>query len=235
MKRTLLLNLAALIALTMLLSGCGRPLTEKERAFAATITGETLNVNRVRLVRGAPVAAVTFRRKARPRVTCRARILPPARTEIVTAKPAAVALFNRVFFTRDWYVDDFLRLSPDTLVLTDAMLLAHELIHVWQWQQRKLTGYTPWRAAAEQIKSDDPYLFDLDASPKFIEFGYEQQATIVEEYVCCRALAPAAARTKRLHALLSAVMPVRPLPADGKREADVLIPWKDADLRGICT
>jgi hypothetical protein len=231
MKPVLVAGLVACLSLT----GCGRPLTENERAFAATITGDALNVEKVRLVRGAPVAAVTFQRKARPRVTCRERILPPAKTEIVTAKPAAVALFNRVFFTRDWYIDDFLRKYPDTLILTDAMLLAHELTHVWQWQHRKLTGYTPWRAAAEQIKSDDPYLFDLDTSTRFLDFGYEQQGTIVEEYVCCRALEPAAARTKRLHDLLSAVMPVRPLPADGQREADVLIPWKGAQIDGICS
>ena len=226
--------LAICASLALVVSSCGRPLTPNERAFAATITGDALNINRVRLVRGAPVAAVTFRRQARPRVTCRARILPPPRSEIVTAKPAAVALFNRVFFTRDWYIDDFLRRYPDTLILTDAMLLAHELTHVWQWQHRKLTGYSPLRAAAEHGTSDDPYLFDLNTSPRFLDFGFEQQGTIVEEYVCCRALAPHAERTKRLHRMLAEVMPVRPLPKDGKRERDVLLPWKDAEVDGIC-
>lgn len=225
---------AILAVISMILAGCGRPLTEKEQAFAASITGDTLDFSKVRLVRGAPLAAVTFRRQARPRVTCRERILPPAKNEIVTARPAAVALFNRVLFTREWYVDDFLRTSPDALLLTEAMLLAHELTHVWQWQQRKLTGYHPWRAAREQLTSDDPYLFDLDTSPRFLDFGFEQQGTIVEEYVCCRALAPAAKRTERLHTMLSEVMRVRPLPADGQREMDVLLPWKGAELQGIC-
>lgn len=216
------------------LTSCGRPLTETEKAFVASIHGDTLNTDKIRLVRGAPVAAVTFRRKARPRVTCRERILPPPRSEIVTAKPAAVTLYNTVFFARDWYTADYLRGFPERLSLTAAMLLAHELTHVWQWQQRALTGYSPWRAVAEHGASDDPYLFDLGTSPQFLDFGYEQQGSIVEEYVCCRALAPTAARTKRLHDMLAQVMPVRPLPANGKREFDVLLPWSEADLETVC-
>jgi hypothetical protein len=60
------------------------------------------------------------------------------------------------------------------------------------------------------------------------------QGTIVEEYVCCRALAPDGARTLRLHALLAEVMPVAPLPTDG-REGAVVLPSREADLDGICT
>lgn len=52
--------------------------------------------------------------------------------------------------------------------------------------------------------------------------------------MCCRALAPQAARTRRLHEMLADVMPVSALPRQG-RENDVYLPWKDADLRGICS
>lgn len=217
-----------------LLSGCGRSLSETETAFLSRLHGDALDVSRVRLVEGALVGSVTFQRKARPRVTCRERLLPPAKTEIVTASPAAVALFNRVFFTHDWYVDNYLPAYPDRLYLVEAMLLAHEMTHVWQWQNRKQTGYHPLRAAAEHGNSPDPYLFDLNESPDFLSYGYEQQGTIVEEYVCCRALAPQAARTKRLHDMLHVAFPVSDLPREG-RESDVYLPWKDADLTGICT
>ncbi|KUJ76924.1 hypothetical protein AVO45_10565 [Ruegeria marisrubri] len=215
------------------LASCGRPLTDTERAFAARVHGEDLDLNRVRLVEGAPVGPVTFKRTARPRVTCRERILPPAKEEIVTGKPAAVALFNRVFFTRDWYLDDYMPEYPDTVNLIAAMLLAHELTHVWQWQNRKETGYHPLRAAAEHGRDADPYLFELDGAPDFLSYGFEQQGAIVEEYVCCRALAPEAARTKRLHAMLSQAFDVADLPPRG-RESDVLIPWKGAKIEGIC-
>lgn len=226
--------LASLIALAVLalLAGCGRPLTGTERAFAETLQGGDMDLQRVRLVRGAPVGRVTFHRKPRPAVTCRERIVPPETDAVITTRPAAVTLFNRIFFSRGWYLDDYAPDYPDRLYLAEAMLLAHELTHVWQWQNRARTGYSPLLAATEH-RADDPYLFDLDGTPEFRSFGYEQQGAIVEEYVCCRALAPQAARTRRLHEMLSQEFPISPLP--GKtRESDVYIPWKDARIAGIC-
>ncbi|WP_424984490.1 hypothetical protein [Microbulbifer sp. S227A] len=222
-----------LFLILALVCSCGRPLTDTEEAFIRGLQGEQLDTSRIRIVRGAPVAAVTFRRKARPRVACRERILPPVKEEIVTTKPAAVALFNHVYFARDWYLDDYMRDYPERLYLVQSMLLAHEMTHVWQWQNRARTGYSPLRAAAEHGSVDDPYLFDLNEAPDFLSYGYEQQGAIVEEYVCCRALAPDAARTKRLHDMLSGAFPVSDLPA--ARESDVYLPWRDAELAGICS
>ncbi|MEO0401876.1 MAG: hypothetical protein AAF214_05830 [Pseudomonadota bacterium] len=221
-----------LFLILMLLAGCGRPLTEAERAFAATIQGDALDADKVRLVDGAPTRAVTFRRKARPRTTCRELILPPVKTEIVTAKPAAVALWTHVLFDKDWYLDDYVADYPDEINLVAAMLLAHELTHVWQWQNRKVTGYSPLKAAREHKFGGDPYLFDIENERQFSEFGYEQQGSIVEEFVCCRALAPQAPRTKRLHSLIAKSMPVAPLPQS--RQHDVRLPWDGVELDGIC-
>ena len=215
-----------------LLAACGRPLTEAEIEFSRTIHGDTLNVSKVRLIDGAPTRAVTFRRKPRPRTTCREKILPPAKDEIVTAKPAAVALWNSVLFDEDWYLDDYLPDYPDRIGLVAAMLLSHELTHVWQWQNRKVTGYTPLKAAREQFTGDDPYLFNIENKREFLNFGYEQQGSIVEEYVCCRALDPTGARTERLHALIGQVMPVTPLPSG--REYAVRVPWAGVEVEGIC-
>lgn len=222
------------ILILLLLCSCGRPLSETETEFAQTLLGDQLDTDRVRLVDGAPVDTVTFRRKPRPRLTCRERIFPPPKGETVTFTPAAVTLFNTVYFSRDWYVKNYLPDYPNRLYLVEAMLLAHELTHIWQWQNRNRTGYNPLRAAAEHGAVDDPYLFDLAGAPDFLSFGYEQQGAIVEEYVCCRALAPEAGRTKRLHAMLEQTFPVADLPGS-KRESDVFLPWKDADLRGICS
>jgi len=221
------------LSILILLSACGRPLTETEMAFAQDLQGSQLNTKRIRLVEGAPVAPITFHRKKRPRIACRERILPPIKDEIVTSKPAAVTLFNRVYFARDWYIDNYFPDYPERLYLVQAMLLAHELTHVWQWQNRKQTGYSPMRAAAEHGSVDDPYLFDLSATPDFLSYGFEQQGAIVEEYVCCRALAPDGARTKRIHDMLKDAFPVRDLPGR-KRESNVYLPWKDVELKGIC-
>ncbi|UWQ38572.1 hypothetical protein K3552_06080 [Leisingera aquaemixtae] len=221
-----------LLLALLLLAACGRPLTETERAYLGTLHGTSLNPDKVRIVDGAPLGPITLHRTPRPRVTCRERILPPVREEIITTKPAAVALFNRIFFTRDWYVDNYLPDYPQRLHLVEAMLLAHEATHVWQWQNRSRTGYSPLRAAAEHGPDRDPYLFDLEGGADFLAYGFEQQGAIMEEYVCCRSLAPQAERTKRLHRMLVAAMPVSPLPQS--RESDVYLPWKDASLKGIC-
>lgn len=221
-----------LFLILVLLASCGRPLTESERAFLDTIHGDTLNMDVVRLHDGAPTRAVTFRRKPRPRTTCRELILPPPTEAIVTSKPAAVALYNRVLFDKDWYIDDYLPDYPDKIGLIAAMLFAHELTHVWQWQNRATTGYSPLRAAREHGGGADPYLFEIDASRKFGDFGFEQQGSIMEEYVCCRALDPTAERTARLHGLIAQVMPVAPLPQS--REFDVRLPWDGVQLNGIC-
>jgi hypothetical protein len=227
------MRIALFACLILVLSTCGRPLTETERAFSRSIHGETINLNRVRFVDGLPVQEVTFKRKARPRVSCREKILPPITDKIITTKPAAVSLFNKVLFSEDWYLDDYAPAYPDKLHLVAAMLFAHEMTHIWQWQNRKVTGYHPLRAAVEHGTSDDPYLFDLEGDAEFLSHGFEQQGAIVEEYVCCRAIAPQAARTKRLHTMLKGAFPVSDLPASG-REHDVYMPWKDAELDGIC-
>jgi len=222
----------ALFAVCLLISACGRPLTDTEAAFATKIHGDALDRDRVRLVRGALVGSVTFERKPRPRVTCRERILPPAKEEIALTRPAAVVLFNRVYFTHDWYLTDFAPDYPERLFLVEAMLLAHELTHIWQWQNRAVTGYHPLLAAGEHTATDDPYLFDPTETRDFLSYGYEQQGAIVEEYVCCRALAPEAERTQRLHKMLSAAFPVSRLPE--RRESAVYLPWAGAELDGIC-
>jgi hypothetical protein len=226
------LLLSLLLAVLVTISGCGRRLTPQEIAFAESLQGDATDLSRVRLVKGAPLASITFQRKPRPRLTCRERIMPPETGEIVTAKPAAVTFFNHILFTRDWYLPDYLPHYPRILYLSEAMLLAHEMTHVWQWQNRTKTGYSPFRAAAEHRGTDDPYLFDLKGAPDFLSFGYEQQGAIMEEYVCCRSLAPQASRTKRLHAMLAGAMPVAPLPQS--RQSDVVLPWRGVELQGIC-
>lgn len=216
----------------LLLAACGRPMTDNEVAFAQMLHGETLDTDRVRIVEGAPTRAVTFRREPRPRTACRERIVPPRTEEIVTSKPAAVAVYNHILFDKDWYLDDYTPDFPSQINLVAAMLFAHELTHAWQWQNRERTGYSPWRAAFEHGGGRDPYLFDLENDAQFSDFGFEQQGAIVEEYICCRALDPTAPRTERLHEMLTDVMPVHPLPT--ARPYAVGLPWDGVEIEGIC-
>lgn len=219
-----------LLVPALLLLACGRPLTPQEAAFATRLHGDTLDIARIRLHAGAPVGAVSFDRPPRPRLTCRERLLPEPRGTRVTVSPAAVVVFNRVFFAHDWYAADFLPGYPDRISLTHAMLFAHEMTHVWQWQNRALTGYSPLRAAREHRVSADPYLFEVTTGARLLDYGFEQQASIVEEYVCCATLDPAAPRTAHLRAMLAAAVPLEPLSPP----AEVTLPWDGAETEGIC-
>ena len=82
----------------------------------------------------------------------------------------------------------------------------------------------------EHFVDEDPYLFEVDASRRFLDYGYEQQASLVEEYVCCTALDPEGARTDRLRALLAQVIEPGALP-----DRPVFVPWEGVQARGICS
>lgn len=220
----------ALFICLLILAACGRPLSPGEASFATQMHGASLDVSRVRLHDGALIGKSTYTRPKRPRLACRERILPEPASDTVTVSPAAAALFSHLFFAHDWYEADYLPGYPERMSLFHAMLLAHEITHVWQWQNRARTGYTPWRSAAEHNRSADPYLFDIDTRADLLDYGYEQQASIVEEYVCCAALDPGAPRTGRLEAMLRAAFPMQRLHIP----AQVSLPWKGAKTRGIC-
>lgn len=218
------------ILLLILLAACGRPLTPSEATFASQLYGDSLDVNRIRVVDGALVGKVTYTRQKRPRLTCRERILPEPTSEKVTVSPAAIVLHNKVFFAKDWFEPDFLPVYPERYSLIHAMLFAHEMAHVWQWQNRAVTGYTPFKAANEHGGGKDPYLFDIKTDTSLLDYAYEQQASIVEEYVCCATLDPMAPRTKRLENLLRDSFPLQKLTIPNQ----IALPWEEAEVEGIC-
>ena len=225
MKQVLILTALVFLA------ACGRPLTENERHFAEALHGDTINPARVRFHDGHFAGSYTYTRPARPRVTCQERIFPP-RVGQVTISPGATTFFNRVLYREDLYRDDFLAELPEVIDLFDAMLFAHEMTHVWQWQNRDRTGFTPWRAALEHTGSPDPYLFETDRGD-FLDYGFEQQGSIVEEYVCCRLLDPDAPRTARIGAMIAEHMDVARLDQVLAGPA-IRIPWAGAETEGIC-
>lgn len=224
------------LILCLALVACARAPTPNERAFLDTLHGATLDTDRVRLLGNLATSPRPFTRQARLRITCTERVYPPPRSGRVFVQTGAMAGFRTVWFRADLWRDDFLPDWPDRIDLWDAMLFAHEITHIWQWQNRRLTGYHPLKAAFEHLTHADPYLFDPESRADFLSFGYEQQAMIVEEFVCCRALAPDAGRTARLHAMLAPVMPVAPLQslAKGAARPDVVIPWDGVQVQGIC-
>ncbi|MCP5072281.1 MAG: hypothetical protein GY947_03185 [Rhodobacteraceae bacterium] len=226
--------LLVVVILSFFPQGCGRPLTHAEKSFTQSILGEQIDTKSVRVMNGALIGNVTRKRRARPQIACRERIWPVPETEIVTTSTSAFVLFNKVFVSRYFYSEDFLEGYPEKIPLAKAMRLAHELTHVWQWQNRDITGYHPARGASEHEPGTDPYLFELNATQQFLDFPYEQQASIVEEYVCCRTLDPNGARTSRLQDLLQNLLPPQSTTASVPGPEPIL-PWQEAKTKGICS
>lgn len=218
-----------ILALLLLLAACGRPLTASETALASRMFGPGLDTTQMRFYRNGFVGMRTRLFPVRPRTTCRERILPPAEGAYESGRAAGVVLFNTVNVRPNVLRPDFSRRPDGRMSLIAAMYLVHEMTHVWQWQNRDRTGYTPLRVGAEHTHGADPYLFDPDARANFLDYGYEQQASLVEEYLCCQVLDPGGARTRRLHDLLSQVMEAGRLPP-----VEVSLPWDGVERRGIC-
>ena len=215
------------------LAACGRPLSDGELRLTADIMGPTLDPAPIRLSQNALIGLSSSTYAVRPQVTCRERIGPTPSAPTFTARTAGVALFNRVLTSTDWTAPDYLPDYPQAMNIVAAMYFTHEMTHVWQWQNRAVTGYHPLRAAAEHGRTDDPYLFDPDGEIPFLAMGYEQQASLVEEYVCCRTIAPEGARTQRLWAKLSEAMAVTP-PLQSSRPDTITGIATNANLQGVC-
>lgn len=222
--------LRAALAAFLMLSACARPLTPTEADFAAaTLPG--LDADATRLHRGPSLSLIPLSRPPRPGTACQDRIGPPEGEARVRVVIGGFVWRNRVIAAGRFFSPDYLPDYPEQLPLAEAMFLAHELTHVWQWQAREMTGYTAWRAVAEHRASDDPYRFTLDPGRAFLDYGYEQQAALVEEFVCCRALDPNGARTEDLHRLLAPHFPGLARAPLVRRVALV----KHRDTEGICS
>ncbi|MBM2577860.1 hypothetical protein JQC91_16250 [Jannaschia sp. Os4] len=228
------------LALLLVLAACGRPLTEAERALLAPIHGPSLDTAPIRIQSSPTVGVFPITYPARPRTTCRERIGPPPKTDVITGRTAGIVLFQRLFLRPDIARPDWAALDPapegsdepPALNLAAAMFFVHEMTHVWQWQNRAVTGYHPSKAFSEHLTTDDPYLLDGEGTARFLDYGYEQQATLVEEYLCCATLDPDGARTARLHALVGQALPVAP-PRSFPR--DVWLPEGGDDPATICS
>ncbi len=227
---TFRLTLLALLILT----ACGRPLSVGETRFAETMLGDQIDPQKVRVSRFSGFDKFTTTRPRRTQRTCREVIWPEPEGDTVTVSTAAFVLFDQIFISDALFHDDYLPKYPERMNLAAAMLLGHELVHVWQWQNRDRTGYHPMKAASEHKPGTDPYLLEFDNQSKFLDFPFEQQGAIVEEYICCRTLDPAGGRTKRLHEMLSAVMDVAPLKTRPEI-SEVTLPWDGAKTAGICS
>lgn len=70
----------------------------------------------------------------------------------------------------------FWRNAPDEATTPlERAHLAHELVHVWQYRALRRSGF--------ELLASRVYTYALDPARRFISYGYEQQASIVEDYI----------------------------------------------------
>ncbi len=192
------------LALLAVLAACSRPLTPAEEAFANDLFGSELDTSKVRVAQGLGLFPLYQTAPANVTLvegTDRACVRTPQPRG--AQPPQAFALGNRIYFETGLYSSDMVIQWPERLRVPQALVLAHELAHVWQWQNRERTGYSPVRAVAESIELADPYFSDGDAP--FFSFGYEQQAAILEDYVCFAFANPDHPRRGELREILAPV------------------------------
>lgn len=197
----------ALLAVFLLASACSRPLTQAEEAFASDLFGPELDTSRIRVAQGVGVTPL-YRTVPTGIKLVEATNQACVRTPQPRGAqpPQAFALGSRVHFDSDLYSSDMILQWPERLRIPQALIFAHELTHVWQWQNRERSGYTPARAVAESWRLADPYFSDDDAA--FFSFGYEQQAAIIEDFVCFTFANPTHPRRAELHEILAPVLPI---------------------------
>lgn len=191
-------------------AACGRPLTGSETAFAQSLFGPTLDTGKVRILS----LPYWDRDAGEPRLmrgTERACVRTPQPRG--AQPPRAFVFGSSMYFSGSLQARDMALAWPSALRFPQGLVVAHELTHVWQWQNRAWTGYSPFRAAAESLALPDPYFSATGEAPVFFAFGYEQQAAIIEDYVCFTVANPTHPRRAELRELLAPVFPVEAFDA----------------------
>ncbi|OCW56736.1 hypothetical protein [Hoeflea olei] len=103
--------------------------------------------------------------------------------EALGQRSEAVTLGNNVFYRKNQYAADFARGFPEVVNLSDLSLLAHELVHVWQHQNRARTGYSLPAVAREHLQYKDPYAYAIKPGKPFLDYRFEQQGRMMQDYV----------------------------------------------------
>lgn len=203
-----------LLSVLVALGACARPLSPTETAVAKSLFGDTLDTSAVTVTAG--IGALPLPRPVR---TVGPGVAPPraAPEDLCVRKrstsrtwrwPAAFVLRNDVFFSYDFYLADTFGGFPESVPYPSALIMAHELVHVWQWQNRARTGYTIRGSAGETVATVDPYWFTAARDAEFLRYGYEQQGAILQDFVCYALFDADDPKRDELAALLRPVFPV---------------------------
>lgn len=231
--KSLMTGALAALVLGGAIAGCSRPLTTNEREVAKAVFGDSFDPDPVRVHMGIGLTPLPSRAPSDGKAARRAaaRAASDGATEKTSSKsvrqaipddacdrvavpnrgwrpPAGFALGNQLFLAREAYRPDMFAGWPVALPIGQSLLMAHEMVHVWQYQNRDITGYTPLKSGAESFRPDDPYFWADKGQSALLAFNYEAQATIIEDYLCYTFLLPDHPKRAELAALIGPILPV---------------------------
>lgn len=177
-----------------LLPGC-RALTVNETAFANKIYAGTVDLELVRLyrlslwrnrtdanLRKELAADLDRNPQLAATVENREAFLDKA-ANALSPQAEALVLGNRIYYAAGAYSRDFAAGFSTKANVTDLALLAHELVHVWQHQNRDRTGYSLLAIALERLQYKEPYKYEITPGKRFLDYRFEQQGAIMQRYV----------------------------------------------------
>ncbi len=204
----------ATVAALSLLAACARPLSPTETMVAESLFGDTLDTSTVTVTAGVGALPLPRARSAAGPAMSEARTPPEdlcvrkRSTRRYWTWPAAFVLWDDIFFSYDFYLADTFAGFPESVPYPSSLIMAHELVHVWQWQNRARTGYTVRDSAGETVENVDPYWFVADRNAEFLRYGYEQQGAIMQDFVCYALFDSKDPKLDELTAILRPVLPV---------------------------
>lgn len=203
----------AALAVLLLLAACARPLTPNETAVARGLFGDTIDTDVVRIKAGVGLLPLPRPRPATAQTGPAVKPPPGLCSRHRSTRryydwPAAFVLGNDIYFSYRFYSPDAFAGLPDSAPYPASVLLAHELTHVWQWQNRARTAYTTTGAAGETFAKVDPYWFEPGRAAPFSALGFEQQAAMVQDFTCYALFDPANPELRVLVRRLRPTLPV---------------------------
>ncbi len=122
----------------------------------------------------------------------RYEIVGMRRSALIAALAGAVTLQDTVYWNPRLYCEDFAA-APVRI----AAVLVHEIMHVWQFQNLK--AYHFLKAGAEHVyRWGRVYEYSLDEHEQLLDFHYEQQGQILQDFYHLKGLGRNTARYERL-------------------------------------
>lgn len=191
-----------MLAGLILLGGC-RYLTIEERSFVkntykpAAGYSHSFNVNRVRVVKNglawkAAIRAAKFRVRSEAITRSQETVsaTPDEINRFIESLPgsrssagSAFVVGNTVFMSGQAYAVNF-RDGWPPVVNCRLPLFGHELVHVWQHQNRALTGYSLRRVISEHLRyGSRVYDYKIEPGKGFLDYRFEQQGRIMEDFI----------------------------------------------------